>query len=169
MGEKVKKDVENLFLQEKPAKILILLKKENKPLYTAIISREINGTYAHTLNVLAELERLKLVSFKETGRIKLVRLTELGVEVAQAIQNFTDLVSLAEAEAKVDQLYEREVRGRLREEVAKQRVSKELGRYKRNLEALTEKPQNVVLFAKKLIKKIDGIVAEVMGYPPASG
>jgi predicted transcriptional regulator len=169
MGEKVKKDVENLFLQEKPAKILILLKKENKPLYTAIISREINGTYAHTLNVLAELERLKLVSFKETGRIKLVRLTELGVEVAQAIQNFTDLVSLAEAEAKVDQLYEREVRGRLREEVAKQRVSKELGRYKRNLEALTEKPSNVVLFAKKLIKKIDGIVAEVMGYPPASG
>ena len=167
MSEKVKRDVENLFLQEKPEKILILLKKENKPLYTAIISREINGTYAHTLNVLAELERLKLVSFKETGRIKLVNLTELGAEVAQALQNFIDLVGLAEAEAKVDQLYEREVKGRLREEVVKKRVSRELGRYKKNLEALTEKPPNVVLFAKKLVKKIDGIVAEVMGYPPA--
>lgn len=167
MGKELKRGVEGLFLQEKPAKILILLKKENKPLYTAIISREINGTYAHTLNVLAELERLKLVSFKETGRIKLVNLTELGSEVARAIQDFIDLVSLAEAEAKIDQLYEREVKGRLREEVAKQRVSRELGRYKKNLEALTEKPPNVVLFAKKLIKKIDEIVAEVMGYPPA--
>ncbi len=167
MAKELKRGVEDLFLQEKPAKILILLKKENKPLYTAIISREINGTYAHTLNVLAQLERLKLVSFKETGRIKLVNLTELGVEVAQTIQNFIDLVGLAEAEAKVDQLYEREVRGRLREEVARQRVSKELGRYKRNLEALTEKPPNVVLHAKRLAKKIDGVVAEVMGYPPA--
>lgn len=167
MDKELKRGVEGLFLQEKPAKILILLKKENKPLYTAIISREINGTYAHTLNVLAELERLKLVSFKETGRIKLVNLTELGVEVAQAIQNFIDLVGLAEAEAKVDQLYEREVGGRLREEVVKQRVFKELARYKKGLEALTEKSPNIVLFAKKLIKKIDGIVAEVMGYPPA--
>ena len=166
MDKELKRGVEGLFLQDKPAKILILLKKENKPLYTAIISREINGTYAHTLNVLAELERLKLVSFKETGRIKLVNLTELGVEVAQAIQNFIDLVSLAEAEAKVDQLYEREVGGRLREEVAKQRVSKELVRYKKGLDTLTEKSPNIVLFAKKLIKKIDGIVAEVMGYPP---
>ncbi len=167
MGKELERGVEGLFLQEKPAKILILLKKENKPLYTAIISREINGTYAHTLNVLAQLERLKLVSFKETGRIKLVNLTELGAEVAQAIQNFIDLVGLAEAEGKVDQLYEREVRGRLREEVAKQRVSKELARYKKDLEALAEKPPNVVLHAKRLAKKIDGVVAEVMGYPPA--
>ena len=166
MSRELKRGVRGLFLQDKPAQILILLKKENKPLYTAIISREINCTYAHTLNVLAELERLKLVSFKETGRIKLVNLTELGSEVTRAIQNFIDLITLAEAEAKVDQLYEREVGGRLREEVAKQRVSKELARYKKGLEALTEKSPNVVLFAKKLIKKIDGIVAEVMGYPP---
>lgn len=166
MGRELKRGVQGLFLQDKPAQILILLKKENKPLYTAIISREINCTYAHTLNVLAELERFKLVSFKETGRIKLVNLTELGSEVTQAIQNFIDLITLAEAEAKVDQLYEREVKGRLREEVAKRRISRELGRYKKNLDALTEKPPNVVLFAKKLAKKIDAVIAEVMGYPP---
>ncbi|GAH90244.1 unnamed protein product, partial [marine sediment metagenome] len=98
MGKKINRAVENLFLQEKPLKALILLKSENKPLYTAIISKEIDCTYAHTLNVLAELEKLKLVRFKETGRIKLVNLTELGEEAAAVLENFIDLLRLGDAE-----------------------------------------------------------------------
>ncbi|GAH06617.1 unnamed protein product [marine sediment metagenome] len=96
-----------------------MLKSENKPLYTAIISKEIDCTYAHTLNVLAELEKLKLVSFKETGRIKLVNLTELGEEAAAVLENFIDLLRLGDAEAEVNQIYEREIKGRLRAEMNK--------------------------------------------------
>ena len=167
MKKEIKGGVESLFLREKPGKILILLKKEDKPLYVAIISREIDGTYAHTLNVLAELERLKLVSFREAGRVKLVSLTELGAEVASILDNFTDVLRLGALEAEVDQLYGREVKGRLRGEIDRAGISKKLTRYKRDLETPAVKPPNVVLFAKRLVKKIDGIVAEVMGYPPA--
>lgn len=167
MNEKIKKGVKNLFLQEKPVRVLVLLKRENKPLYVSIISKEIDCTYSHTLKVLDKLAELKLVSFKETGRIKLVKLTELGAEVANVLQNFIDLASLAEAEARVDQLYEREVKGHLREEMDRNGISRKLERYKKELEALGEKPPNVVLFAKRLIKKIDEIIAEVMSYPPA--
>ncbi len=167
MDGNVKRSIENLFLQEKPVKILILLKMENKPLYTAIISKKIDGTYAHTLNVLAELEKLKLVSFKETGRIKLVNLTELGEEAAGALENLIDLLKLGEAEARVDQIYEREVKGHLREEMNKKAISKQLEKHKENLKLLTEgRPQNVSLFARKLLKKVDEVAAEVLGYPP---
>jgi len=136
MDKKIKRSVENLFLQEKPAKVLILLKKEEKPLYTAIISKEINCTYAHTLNVLAELEKLKLVIFKEKGRIKLVNLTELGEEAAEVIENFIDLLKLGEAEAGVNQIYEREIKGRLREEMNKKAISKQLEKHKENLQTV---------------------------------
>ena len=167
MDKKVKRNVENLFLQEKPVKVLIFLKREDKPLYTAIISKEIDCTYAHTLNVLAELEKLKLVSFKETGRIKLVNLTELGEEAAGVLENFIDLLKLGEAEARVDQIYEREVKGRLREEMNKKAISKQLEKHKENLKRLAEgRSQNVSLFARKLLKKVDEVAAEALGYPP---
>jgi len=167
MGKKEERAVENLFLQEKPVRVLILLKREDKPLYTAIISKEINCTYAHTLNVLSELEKLKLVSFKETGRIKLVNLTELGEEVGEVMENFIDLLKLGEAEAGINQIYEREIKGRLREEMNKKAISRQLEKHKENLNRLTEgRPQNVLLFAKKLLKKVDEIVAEALEYPP---
>jgi len=167
MNKKEERGVENLFLQEKPFKVLILLKRENKPLYTAIISKEINCTYAHTLNVLSELEKLKLVSFKETGRIKLVNLTELGVEAADVMENFIDLLKLGEAEAGINQIYEREIKGRLREEMNKKAISRQLEKYKENLNRLAEgKPQNILIFAKKLLKKVDEVVAEALEYPP---
>lgn len=168
MDKKVKRSVENFFLQEKPVKTLILLKRENKSLYTAIISKEIDCTYAHTLNVLSELEKLKLVIFKETGRIKLVNLTELGEEAAEVIENFIDLLKLGEAEAEVNQIYEREIKGRLREEMNKKAISKQLEKHKENLRRLAEgRPQNVLLFAKKLLKKVDEVAAEALGYPPS--
>ncbi len=168
MDKKVKRSVENFFLQEKPVKALILLKRENKPLYTAIISKEIDCTYAHTLNVLSELEKLKLVIFKETGRIKLVNLTELGEESAEVIENFIDLLKLGVTEAEVNQIYDREVKGRLREEMNKKAISRQLEKHKENLRRLAEgRPQNVLLFAKKLLKKVDEVAAEALGYPPS--
>lgn len=167
MGRKTKRSVEDFFLQEKPVKALILLKRENKPPYIAIISKEIDCTYAHTLNVLSELEKLKLVSFKETGRIKLVNLTELGEEAAGVLENFIDLLKLGEAEAGINQIYEREVKGRLRAEMNKKAISKQLEKHKENLKRLAEeRSQNVSLFAKKLLKKVDEVVAEALGYPP---
>ncbi len=168
MNKKVNRGVENFFLQDKPVKALILLKRESKQLYTAIISKEIDCTYAHTLNVLSELEKLKLVIFKERGRVKLVNLTELGEEAAEVIENFIDLLKLGEVEAEVNQLYERDVKGHLRDEMNKKDISRQLEKYKGNLRLLADgRPQNVLLFAKKLLKKVEGIEAEALGYPPS--
>ncbi|MFB0500111.1 MAG: hypothetical protein ACETWO_02390 [Candidatus Hadarchaeaceae archaeon] len=94
-------------------------------------------------------------------------MTEIGEEAAEVIENFVDLLKLGEAEAGVDQIYEREIKGRLREEMNKKAISRQLEKYKENLKRLAEgRPQNVLLFAKKLLKKVDEVVAEALGYPP---
>ena len=168
MVEKYKRAAQDIFLQEKPVKILILLKKESKPLYTAIISKEIDGTYAHTLNVLSNLEKLNLVSFKESGRIKLVKLTELGEVVAGSLLNLIDLLGLGEVEAEIEQVYNKEIKGKLREEMNKDAISKQLGKLKEKLEVfIEEKPQNISIMARKLIKKVGDVLAEALGYPPS--
>ncbi|MDI6884046.1 MAG: hypothetical protein QMD00_02740 [Hadesarchaea archaeon] len=167
MGEKLKRSVSELFLQDKPSKILIYLKKENKPLYTAIISREVDATYAHTLNVLAELKKLKFVSFKESGRIKLVNLTELGSEAAGILISFIDLLELGDIEREMDQTYEKEIKGKLREEMNKEAISKQFDKLKAKLNRyIEEKPTNVSILARKLLKKADDVLAEAFGCPP---
>ncbi len=168
MSVQKKDEVEvGLFLQEKPKNILIYLKKENKPLYTSIISREVNTTYAHTFNVLKKLEKLKLVSFKESGRLKLVKLTELGDEAAGVMINLIDLLKLGETENELQKTYENEIKGRLREQMNKEQISKHLGKLKDKLNEFSkEKPDNVSVMAKKLLKRIDDTLAETLGYPP---
>ena len=155
-----------LFLQEKPKNILIYIKKENKPLYTSIIAREVSTTYAHTFNVLKKLEKLKLVSFKESGRIKLIRLTELGDEVARVMINLMDLLRIGEIENELLKTYESEIKGKLREQMNKEQITKHLNKLKDKLaEFSKEKQDNVSIMAKKLSKRIDDTLAEAFGYP----
>jgi len=156
----------SFFLQEKPKNILIYLKKENKPLYTSIIAKEVNTTYAHTFNVLKNLEKLKLVTFKESGRIKLVKLTELGDEVARVLINLIDLLKLGQIENELSNIYDSEIKGKLREQMNKEKISKQFNILKDKLVELSKENQNnVFILAKKLLKKIDDALAEVFGYP----
>jgi len=159
--------VSEVFLQDKPAKALIFLKKENKPVYQARISKEIGSTYAHTYNVLKELEDLRFVVFRKSGRIKLVKLTETGENVADALISFLDVAQLGEIERAVDIIYEKEIKGKLREEMNKEDVEKRLSNLKDKLKEYFEnKPSNVSILARKLVKKINDVMAEGLGYAP---
>jgi len=157
-------EIEEFLFQEKPVKAILALKKANKPLYAAIISKEIDSTYAHTLNVLSALKELKLVNFQENGRIKQVFLTEVGLEIAKIIEDLSELFKLSELEYKLDLLYEKDIKGKLREDIDKKHVLGRLDNYKAELEAIIkEKPQNISQLAEKLLKKADWISREVTG------
>jgi len=159
-----KEGIEEFFFQEKPVKAILALKRANKPLYAAIISKEIDSTYAHTLEVLSMLKELKLVSFHEEGRIKLVFLTEVGLEAANVIENLLELFKLSELEYKLDLLYEKDIKGKLREDIDKKHVLGRLDNYKAELERIIkENPQNISQLAEKLFKKADWISREVTG------
>lgn len=160
----VKDKVETLFLQEKPVKIVLAAKRADKPVYVAKLSKETDSTYAHTFRVVSKLEELGLVVFKDEGRIKLVKLTEMGEAVAGGLLNFLDLSELIEIATAVEGLYEREVKGHLRGDINKEAVLGRLEQHAKKLEPLMcEKPEVITQLAKKQMKRIEEISREVKG------
>ena len=80
--EKVEKNVfEKLFLHPKPVKMLTILKKDDIQ-YATQVSKVVDCTYSHTVKVLEMFKKLGLVVFEKKGRIKLVRLTDEGLDIA---------------------------------------------------------------------------------------
>ncbi len=81
--------LEDLLLREKPAKILISLKTSKESIYATILSRETNCTYSHTIKILNVLQDQGLVDFEKTGRIKRVKLTSDGWDIAHNLEALT--------------------------------------------------------------------------------
>jgi len=50
--------------------------------YATQVSKAVDCTYSHTVKVLENFRRLGLVVFEKKGRIKIVRLTEDGLDIA---------------------------------------------------------------------------------------
>ncbi len=159
-----KVEVETLFLQEKPARMMLTLKRAGKPIYAAVLSKETDSTYAHTLRVLSKLEELGLVRFEEQGRIKLVKLTELGDVIANEFSSLLVMLELAEVASAIEAIYARDVKGHLREEINKEAALNRLGQQTKKLERLmNERPEVIQRLVKKQLKRIDEISREVKG------
>lgn len=78
--------IEKLFLKDKPAKMLVFLKEGENPNYATEVSKSVDCTYSHTIKVLDEFKELGLVEFEKKGRIKLIKLTEFGEDIAHDLE-----------------------------------------------------------------------------------
>jgi len=96
--------LEDLFLREKPAKILIGIKSAKGGVYATILSKEADCTYSHTIKILNLFNKLGMVTFEKKGRIKRVTLTDDGWEIAQnleaVLKKFIQLEDASTAEKK---------------------------------------------------------------------
>ena len=72
--------------------MLVALKKLTRARYGSILAKEVDCTYSHAVKILQTLERIGLVDFERKGRIKLIKLTKRGTEVADHIENIKKLV-----------------------------------------------------------------------------
>jgi predicted transcriptional regulator len=80
--KKIQKNIfEILFLHPKPVKMLTSLKSEEVR-YATQVSKVVDCTYSHTVKVLELFRKLGLVQFEKKGRIKIVKLTDTGIEIA---------------------------------------------------------------------------------------
>lgn len=79
-------EFEELFLQQKPSKMLVFLKQGENPNYATEVSKGVDCTYSHTIKVLDEFKDKGLVKFKKEGRIKLINLTERGEDIAHDLE-----------------------------------------------------------------------------------
>jgi DNA-binding MarR family transcriptional regulator len=73
-----------LYLHVKPVRLLTSLKAG--PKYATILSKEIDCTYSHTVKLLDQFKKLGLVNFEKKGRIKIVKLTSTGEDLAHAFE-----------------------------------------------------------------------------------
>jgi DNA-binding MarR family transcriptional regulator len=81
------KDNFDIFFRRKPALMLVALSKVSKARYGSILAKEVDCTYSHAVKILQSLQTLGLVVFEKSGRIKLIKLTKKGKEIADAIDN----------------------------------------------------------------------------------
>ena len=86
------KDNLDIFFRRKPTLMLVSLKKNMRMRYGSILAKEVDCTYSHAVKILQILEILKLVEFEKKGRIKIIKLTKRGRDVAEAIENIQDLI-----------------------------------------------------------------------------
>mgnify|MGYP001595872912 CR=1 FL=1 len=81
------KDNFDIFFRRKPALMLVALKKMSKARYGSLLAKEVDCTYSHAVKILQTLEVLGLVVFEKKGRIKLIKLTKKGEDIADDIDS----------------------------------------------------------------------------------
>jgi predicted transcriptional regulator len=85
------KDLKQMFLQKKPCLILMAAFRIDKP-YVSVLMKEADTTFAHTTNILSEMEAYGLLQFATEGRMKYVRLTRTGKELARSLNSVNGLL-----------------------------------------------------------------------------
>lgn len=86
------KDNFDIFFRRKPALMMIALRKLSRVRYGSVLAKEVDCTYSHAVKILQTLENLGLVTFEKKGRIKLIKLTKKGTEVADSISSIKQTV-----------------------------------------------------------------------------
>ncbi len=88
------KVLEELFLRKKPVRLLMNIKLGNTK-YVSILAKETDCTYSHTVKLLDLFRDLGLVDFEKSGRIKYIKLTPEGTDLANdfesVLRRFTKL------------------------------------------------------------------------------
>lgn len=106
------KDIKQMFLQKKPCQILLAAYRLKKPHISALM-KEADTTFAHTANILSDMESYGLIEFYMEGRAKYIRLTPSGRELARSL-NVVDallggkrvLRKISELDKSIDRLEE---------------------------------------------------------------
>jgi len=80
----LKVSLAKLFFRSKPTQLLLSLK--DGPKYATILSKEIDCTYSHTMKILDNFKKFGLVEFEKKGRIKMIKLTSNGEEIAKSLE-----------------------------------------------------------------------------------
>jgi predicted transcriptional regulator len=104
------RNIVNLLLHAKPAGIVLSLRDKEKK-YPTVLSKENDCTYTHTLKILDELRGYGLVEFDKDGRIKYVKLTDLGEDVAHELEGLVRYLEKVSKPTKSQKVQEPKANG----------------------------------------------------------
>ena len=90
--------LKEILFRTKPLCIFLQLKDTSKDWYASNLAAGCGATYVHTTKLLKEFKKSNLVTFEPKGRVKKVRLTDRGMQLATAIGEL--MLKLEEKEEK---------------------------------------------------------------------
>lgn len=73
--------IENTFMHAKPVKMLTSLRGDDVK-YATQVSKHVDATYSHTVKILDMFRKMGLVTFEKKGRVKMIKLTPDGHDLA---------------------------------------------------------------------------------------
>jgi predicted transcriptional regulator len=76
-----------VFFIMKPVKTLACLAKKDRVWYPSMICKEIDCTYPHMMSILSTFEENGLIVSENQGRIRIIKLTALGEDIAHDFEN----------------------------------------------------------------------------------
>ena len=68
-----------------PAMMLVTMLNSSVEVYASTLAKSVDCTYSHVVKILQEMEDAGLVTFEKTGRLKYLKLTKKGEEIAKHI------------------------------------------------------------------------------------
>lgn len=74
-----------ILLREKQARMLMALRDQSQNWYISSLAKAAGTTYVSACNFLISCERLGIVSAEKHGKIKSIKLTEKGAQVAEHV------------------------------------------------------------------------------------
>jgi predicted transcriptional regulator len=77
------KKIFNVFFREKPALMLVNLYNASTEVYASNLAKQVDCTYSHVVKILQEMSKSGLVTFQKEGRLKILKLTKKGEDIAK--------------------------------------------------------------------------------------
>jgi len=81
-----------IIFKDKQTRILMLLKNESQRWNITALAQTANTTYVHTHNFISECESLGFTTSERHGRLKLIKLTERGMQLTNMITSIYGLM-----------------------------------------------------------------------------
>ena len=88
----MEREIFDIFFREKPAMMLVNLKNGKDTTYASSLAKSVNCTYSHIVKILQKMQECGLIVFEKQGRLKLLRLTKKGRDIAEHIEAARNLL-----------------------------------------------------------------------------
>lgn len=83
-------------MKDKQARIILALKNTQQPWYLSSLAKACNITYVHTTNTIKVFESLGLTTNEKHGKIKEIKLTERGAQLATLLEKIYEIINQAQ-------------------------------------------------------------------------
>lgn len=96
----------SIIFKDKQAKIILSLKTPNQSWYISSLAKASNTTYVHTCNFIALCESIGITTSEKHGKIKVIKLTEKGSQIADMIASIYNAINGSQNKAQQQQAQE---------------------------------------------------------------